>query len=163
MQRGRFRAKFPFKSLDVAILYLRAAEVVWQKPCEIYEIENDKGRKEYKIFPSELELNDYLHNNKHKRCTSAQPLFVSPRYTACTSLQLRMLTKGEIEKYLKEHYSQYKWMLPRNRFWNHTNSFPFVLQTQCFCAVIYHALAMLFPCNHISLRYNYIKRLPLWV
>ena len=33
--KGRFRAKFPFKSLDVAILYLRAAEVVWQKPCEI--------------------------------------------------------------------------------------------------------------------------------
>ncbi len=106
--KGRFRAKFPFKSLDVAILYLRAAEVVWQKPCEIYEIENDKGRKEYKIFPSELELNHYLHNNKHKRCTSAQPLFVSPRYTACTSQQLRMLTKGEIEKYLTEHYSQYK-------------------------------------------------------
>ena len=93
--KGRFRAKFPFKSLDVAILYLRAAEVVWQKPCEIYEIENDKGRKEYKIF-------------KHKRCTSAQPLFVSPRYTACTSQQLRMLTKGEIEKYLKERNSQYK-------------------------------------------------------
>ena len=73
-----------------------------------YEIENDKGRKEYKIFPSELELNHYLHNNKHKRCTSAQPLFVSPRYTACTSQQLRMLTKGEIEKYLKERNSQYK-------------------------------------------------------
>ena len=104
--KGRFRAKFPFKSLDVAILYLRAAEVVWQKPCQIYEIENDKGRKEYKIFPAELD--DYLHNNKHKRCTSAQPLFVSPRYTACTSQQLRMLTKGEIEKYLKERYSQYK-------------------------------------------------------
>ena len=33
--KERFRAKFPFKSLDVAILYLRAAEVVWQKPCEI--------------------------------------------------------------------------------------------------------------------------------
>ena len=106
--KGRFRAKFPFKSLDIAILYLRAAEVVWQKSCQIYEIMNDKRRKEYKIFPSELELNDYLHNNKHKRCTSAQPLFVSPRYTACTSLQLRMLTKGEIEKYLKERYSQYK-------------------------------------------------------
>ena len=106
--KGRFRAKFPFKSLDVAVLYLRAAEVVWQKSCQIYEIMNDKGRKEYKIFSSELELNHYLHNNKHKRCTSAQPLFVSPRYTACTSQQLRMLTKGEIEKYLKERYSQYK-------------------------------------------------------
>ena len=106
--KERFRAKFPFKSLDVAILYLRAAEVVWQKSCQIYEIMNDKRRKEYKIFSSELELNDYLHNNKHKRCTSAQPLFVSPRYTACTSQQLRMLTKGEIEKYLKERYSQYK-------------------------------------------------------
>ena len=106
--KGRFRAKFPFKSLNIAILYLRAAEVVWQKPCEIYEIENDKGRKEYKIFPSELELNHYLHNNKHKRCTSSQPLFVSPKYTASTSQQLRMLTKGEIEKYLKECNSQYK-------------------------------------------------------
>lgn len=39
---------------------------------------------------------------------SAQPLFVSPRYTACTSQQLGMLTKGEIEKYLKERNSQYK-------------------------------------------------------
>ena len=106
--KGRFRAKFPFKSLDVAILYLRAAEVVWQKPCEIYEIENDKGRKNTRYSPSELELNHYLHNNKHKRCTSTQPLFVSPKYTASTSQQLRMLTKGEIEKYLKERNSQYK-------------------------------------------------------
>ena len=103
-----FRAKFPFKSLDVAILNLRAAEVVWQKPCEIYEIENDKGRKEYKIFPSELELNHCLHNNKHKRCTSTQLLFVSSRYTASTSQQLRTLTKDEFGTYLKERYSQYE-------------------------------------------------------
>ena len=49
--KGRVRAKFPFKSLDVAILYLRAAEVVWQKPCEIYEIENEKGEKRIQDIP----------------------------------------------------------------------------------------------------------------
>ena len=34
-EKGRFRALFPFKSLAIAILYLRAAEVVWQKACGI--------------------------------------------------------------------------------------------------------------------------------
>lgn len=48
-EKGRFRALFPFKSLAIAILYLRAAEVVWQKACGIYEIHNDKGGRAYKI------------------------------------------------------------------------------------------------------------------
>jgi len=43
--KGRFRARFPFKSLEIARLYLRSAEVIKEKACGIYEIEDTKGRK----------------------------------------------------------------------------------------------------------------------
>ena len=101
-EKGRFRALFPFKSLAIAILYLRAAEVVWQKACGIYEINNDKGGRAYKIFPSKTELTLYLQNNKQKHCLSMQPLFRTPCYVGCKSEQLRMLTSEEVDKYLNE-------------------------------------------------------------
>ncbi len=51
-EKGRYRAMFPFKSLEIAILYLRSAEVITGKCCSIYEIENLNGRKSYKIYSS---------------------------------------------------------------------------------------------------------------
>lgn len=44
------RWNFPFKSLDIAKLYLRSADYTMKIACGIYEINNEKGRVSYKIF-----------------------------------------------------------------------------------------------------------------
>ena len=99
--KGKFRALFPFKTLAIATLYLRAAEVIWEQACGIYEIEDTKGRKQYKIFPSVEALNDYLQQNKQKHC-SLQPLFTTPHYKDCSPEQLRRLSTEEVAIYMKE-------------------------------------------------------------
>ena len=66
-EKGRYRAMFPFKSLEIAILYLRIAEVVTKKACGIYEIESLNGRKSYKIYSSTSELEKYLNKNNKSR------------------------------------------------------------------------------------------------
>lgn len=97
----KFRALFPFKTLEIAKLYLRAAEVIHQCACSIYEIGNSKGRMLYKIFPSTIELNDYLQRNKQKYC-NLQPLFTTPKYKYCTPEQLHKLSPEEVAIYIKE-------------------------------------------------------------
>ena len=42
--RGLQRWNFPFKSLEIAKLYLRTADYTTKSACGIYEIENNKGR-----------------------------------------------------------------------------------------------------------------------
>ena len=99
--KGRFRALSPFKTLEIAKLYLRAAEIIHQCACSIYEIADNKGRKQYKIFPSVVELNDYLQQNKQKHC-NLQPLFTTPKYKDYASGQLRKLSAEEVAIYMKE-------------------------------------------------------------
>lgn len=104
--KGKFRALFPFKTLEIAKLYLRVAEVIQNKSCGIYEIEDHKGRKQYKIFPSEEELNNYLQKNKQKRCSKSKPLWATPQYIPCRPEQLRKLTPEEVALYMEEKQSQ---------------------------------------------------------
>ena len=59
-KHGKFRALFPFQSLEKAKLYLRSAEVLLKKPCGIYEFENTQGRSQFKIFSSETDVELYL-------------------------------------------------------------------------------------------------------
>lgn len=107
--KGKFRALFPFKTLETAKLYLRAAEVIQNKSCGIYEIEDHKGRKQYKIFPSEEELNNYLQKNKQKRCSQSKPLWATPQYTPCHPEQLRTThSRRSCPLYMKEKKSQRK-------------------------------------------------------
>ena len=47
-----------------------------------------KKENNTKIFPSIVELNDYLQQNKQKHC-NLEPLFTTPKYKDCTSEQLR--------------------------------------------------------------------------
>ena len=49
-KRGLQRWNFPFKSLEIAKLYLRTADYTMKKPCGIYEIKSSNGRVSYKIF-----------------------------------------------------------------------------------------------------------------
>lgn len=100
--KGKFRALFPFKTLAIATLYLRAAEVIWEQACGIYEIEDIKGRKQYKIFPSLSGLKSYLQKNKQKRSLLSEPLLVTPQYKAYQPEQLRKLSTEEVAIYMKE-------------------------------------------------------------
>ena len=101
-RKGLFRAMFPFRSLEAAKLYLRAAEVIRQCPCGIYEIASANGHRQYKIFASADELQAYLRKHKDKRCPAFAPLFSSPRYTPCAPHQLRHLTPAEADRYMQE-------------------------------------------------------------
>ncbi len=58
--RGLQRWNFPFKSLEIAKLYLRTADYTTKKSCGIYEIENSKGRVSYKIFVGNGNLHLYV-------------------------------------------------------------------------------------------------------
>jgi hypothetical protein len=106
-KRGKkYRARFPFRTLEIAKLYLRSAEVIEEKPCGIYEVQDDKAKKSYKIFSDRQELENYLQNNIKKKFTSERPLYVTGTYRQCAETQLRRLTKKEIDKYLKERKDQ---------------------------------------------------------
>lgn len=99
---GKYRALFPFKSLKIAKLYLRAAEVIREEPCGIYEIENAKGRKSYKIFTSIDELQKYINGNQDKECTTLKPLFATKHYKKYKENQLRSISTDEVDTYLQE-------------------------------------------------------------
>ena len=49
-KRGLQRWNFPFKSLEIAKMYLRTANYSMKKSCGIYEIESENGRLSYKTF-----------------------------------------------------------------------------------------------------------------
>ena len=99
---GLQRWNFPFKSLDIAKLYLRTADYINKKCCGIYEIENSKGRKSYKIFASDIELKHYLSKNQDKLCKYNRAVFSMNKYKEYKNTQVKYLSKDEIEKYLSE-------------------------------------------------------------
>lgn len=96
------RWNFPFKSLEIAKLYLRTADYTVKKCCGIYEIENSNGRKSYKIFANNEELKLFLKKNKDKICKQMAPIFSELEYKEYSKTEVRMLTSEEVEKYMKE-------------------------------------------------------------
>lgn len=101
-KRGLQRWNFPFKTVEIAKLYLRTADYSTKKACGIYEIENSKGRVSYKIFPDKDELSAYLKKNKDKKCELMKPVFTIGEYKEYPHTQVRMLTADEIERYMSE-------------------------------------------------------------
>ena len=101
-QRGKFRAKFPFRTLEIAKLYLRSAEVIHEKPCGIYGLKSKNGRKFYKIFRDRMNLIDYLRRNLDKTCDKMRPLFNTEINLPAEKGQVRRLTADEVSKYLQE-------------------------------------------------------------
>jgi len=99
--KGRYRAAFPFKTLDIAKLYLRSAEVITRSKCSIYEIVSSGGRKSYKIFKDQEALELYLKKNKSKTCMG-EALFSSTDLIEYKEEQLRFLSKDEICQYIEE-------------------------------------------------------------
>lgn len=101
-KRGVQRWNFPFKSLEIAILYLRTADFTMKKSCGIYEIKNEKGRISYKIFAGSEDLQLYLQNNKNKLCETMTPVFYVKEYREYSNTEVRKLNSNEIKKYVAE-------------------------------------------------------------
>ena len=100
--RGLQRWNFPFKSLEIAKLYLRTADYTNQKACGIYELRNEKGHLFYKIFVDDEELKLYLNKNKKKNCEIMKPVFKVEEYKDYSNTQERKLTFVEVQKYMSK-------------------------------------------------------------
>lgn len=96
------RWNFPFKSLEIAKLYLRTADYTMKKSCGIYEIKSENGRFSYKIFEDEESLKIYLKRNKGKTCETMKPVFIVDEYREYENTEVRKLTPEEVEKYMSE-------------------------------------------------------------
>lgn len=101
-KRGLQRWNFPFKSLEIAKLYLRTADYSMKKPCGIYELKSENGRLFYKIFADSGDLLLYLKKNKRKTCKAMKPVFIVEEYKEYANAQIRKLTSIEIQKYISE-------------------------------------------------------------
>lgn len=101
-KRGLQRWNFPFKSLEIAKLYLRIADYTMKKSCGIYEIKDKNNRKTYKIFKDDEELYIYLKKNKNKIYEKMNPIFKVKEYIEYLNTKVKRLSKVEIEKYIDE-------------------------------------------------------------
>lgn len=105
-KRGLQRWNFPFKSLEIAKMYLRTADYGMKKPCGIYELEDEKGRLSYKIFSDDDDLQLFLTKNKGKKCRAMKAVFIDEEYKEYENTQVRKLSSGEIQKYMSERRTQ---------------------------------------------------------
>ena len=101
-KRGLQWWNFPFKSLEIAKMYLRTADYSMKKSCDIYKIQSENGRCSYKIFASDEDLQLYMKKNKGKFCKEMQPIFAVAEYKEYANTQMRKLTTDEIQKYMSE-------------------------------------------------------------
>ena len=101
-KHGLQRWNFPFKSLEIAKLYLRTADYTMKKSCGIYKIKSEKGRASYKIFPDVKDLELYLKNNKGKVCETMKQTFMVEEYKEYETTEVRKLNSDEIENYMSE-------------------------------------------------------------
>lgn len=96
------RWNFPFKSLEIAKLYLRTADYTMKKSCGIYEIKSENGRFSYKIFEDGESLKTYLKRNEEKTCETMKPVFIVDEYREYKNTQVRKLTPDEVDRYMSE-------------------------------------------------------------
>ena len=101
-EQNKYRIKNPYKSLEIAKLYLRAAESVYGGPCGIYEVEYSNGRTLYKIFHNNEDMQAYLKENTMQSCQSGEPIFKTLSYKPHDSAQVRKLSTDAIARYLEE-------------------------------------------------------------
>ena len=96
------RWNFPFKTLEIAKLYLRVAEYCCQSNCGIYELKNNKDRKSYKIFVSKSDLLSYLSKNKKLSCPKMQSIFQNSEFKVYKNTLIKKLNLQEVSKYISE-------------------------------------------------------------
>ncbi len=105
-KNNKFRARFPFKTLEIAKLYVRAAEAIYGGSCEIYEIKYKNGRIFYRIFKNRQDLKEHLDRNPDQMCEKKTPLFKSSGFSPVMGNQMRSLTPKEVKTYLEEKFSK---------------------------------------------------------
>jgi hypothetical protein len=96
------RCFFPFKSKEIALLYLKCAEIITNSCCGIYELVYKRGDKRYKIFETEEELNKFIGKNKDISLETKYPVYITKKYKPVSDKQIKHLTKDEVEKYITE-------------------------------------------------------------
>lgn len=96
------RCLMPFGSLEQAKLYLKAAEIMNESLCGIYELIYSRGDTRYRIFKSVDELKEQLKKNRNIRCENFTPVYVSEKYVPVPEDRIRRLTEKEVQKYLSE-------------------------------------------------------------
>ena len=101
-KRGLMRWNFPFKTLEIAKLYLRVAEYCYQSNCGIYELKNNKDKKSYKIFTSQPNVLSYLSKNKKISCFKMQPVFQNSEFKFYKNTLIKKLNEQEVSKYIIE-------------------------------------------------------------
>lgn len=94
------RWNFPFKSLDIAKMYLRTADFTMKQPCGIYEIVKENSRRSYKIFPNAEDLQLYLKKNNDKICRDMKPVYMVEKYMDYPHTKVRKLSDIEICCYM---------------------------------------------------------------
>ena len=99
-KRNLQRWNFPFKSKEIAKLYLVTAEYTTKKSCRIYEIKNSQGRLSYKIFSDISDVEIYLQKNKDKTCVNKFSDVSIKKYSEFPQTQVRKLSSKEIDEYM---------------------------------------------------------------
>jgi hypothetical protein len=104
--QNKYRINFPFKSVEIAKLYLRSAEVIYSGPCEIYEIEMANGTRLVKIFKDKEEMEADMKRNPMQSCPNPVPVFKTKAYKPHKADQVKNLSSEEVKQYLKEKYGK---------------------------------------------------------
>jgi len=100
-ERERHGPRSSFSSFNDAMLYLRAAEALFNGPCGIYEL-TDGAKVFYKIFEDKDGLMNFLLENPEKRCPLGEALHETEEFRPVAEGQIRKLDKDEVEEYLRE-------------------------------------------------------------
>lgn len=100
--RGLQRWNFPFRSLDMARLYLRTADYTVKKACGIYEITHRNNRISYKIFADQSSLQTYIKRNPNTLCKGMCPVFTIGEYKEFPHTRIKRLTDEERHIYLSQ-------------------------------------------------------------
>jgi hypothetical protein len=98
----KFRCLMPFGSLEQAMLYLKAAEIILESTCGIYELIYKRGENRYRIFKNSEDLNKFLKSHSSVKCERFEPVYISKKYIPVLNDQKRYLNAKEVQKYLEE-------------------------------------------------------------
>ena len=104
---GKYRVMLPFKTLRIAKYYLRAAEIVNNSTCEIYEFVDNEQRKFYMIFKDQKALNEYLAKNDRFTLSQRDPLLKSPLFRQFHPHQCRRMSENEINTYIGQRQGRF--------------------------------------------------------
>ncbi len=92
----------PFKSAEIALLYLKCAEILTGKPCGIYELVYKRGDLRYRIFESGEALQTFLKKHPDVKHDRDEPIYRSKKHVPVQENQVHYLSKKEINTYLQE-------------------------------------------------------------